>query len=74
MITQVDAGSAGEAAGLQMGDVIVGVGSQRIANAAETAHAIHAAAQQGGAVLLRIIHDGRAMFVAVDPGRSVEKG
>jgi serine protease Do len=66
VVAQVQPGSAAEAAGIQAGDVIIGVGSKAVASPEEAVRAIHAATKdKDGALALRIIRDGQAAFVAV---------
>ena len=66
VVAQVQPGSAAEAAGIQAGDVIVGVGSKAVTSPEEAVKAIHAASKaKDGALALRIIRDGQTAFVAV---------
>src|SRR5271165_3069639 len=66
VVAQVEPGSPAEAAGIQAGDVIVGVGSKSVDSPEAAVKAIHAATQdKDGALALRIIRDGQAAFVAV---------
>ena len=67
VIAQVRPGSPAEQAGLQQGDVIVGVGERSVASPSEAVSAIRAATQGGKAAALRIVRDGTAAFVAVSP-------
>ena len=64
MVAAVDTGSPAERAGIQAGDVITNVGAKTVATPEEAVQAIRAAAS-GKAVALRVVRDGRAMFVAV---------
>ena len=71
VVAQVEPGSPAEAAGIQAGDVIVGVGSKAVDSPEAAVKAIHAAAQdKDGALALRIIRDGQAAFVAVTLNQS----
>ncbi len=73
VVRDVRPGSPAEAAGLQPGDVIVGVGSQKVSSPNEAVSAIRKAT--GGkdhAVALRIIRNGNAAFVAVNLDQSAE--
>jgi serine protease Do len=66
VVAQVQPGSAAEAAGIQAGDVIIGVGSKSVGSPEEAVRAIHAATKdKDGALALRIIRDGQTAFVAV---------
>jgi serine protease Do len=69
VVTQVQPGSPADQAGIQPGDVIVGVGTHPVTDPAQTASAIRNAERNGDqAVALRIIHDGQPAFVAVNLG------
>ena len=66
VVAQVQPGSPADAAGIQAGDVIIGVGSHSVTSPEEAVKAIHAATKDKDAALaLRIIRDGQAAFVAV---------
>jgi serine protease Do len=68
VVTQVQPGSPADQAGIQAGDVIVGVGTQPVTDPAQAVSAIQRAEGHGDqAVALRIIHDGQSAFVAVNP-------
>ena len=68
VVTQVQPGSPADQAGIQPGDVIVGVGTRPVTDPAQAANAIRNAERNGDqAVALRIIHDGQPAFVAVNP-------
>ena len=68
VVTQVQPGSPADQAGIQPGDVIVGVGTRPVTDPAQAANAIRNAERNGDqAVALRIIHDGQSAFVAVNP-------
>ena len=71
VIAQVAPGSPAEAAGLQQGDVIVGVGSKAVASADDAVKAIKATTLSGKNVALRVYRDGRTAFVAVAIGPKV---
>ena len=69
VITGVRQGSPADQAGLQQGDVIVGVGSRSVDNPREAAHDIHDAINSGShAVALRIMRNGQPIYVAIAPG------
>lgn len=73
LVTGVQQGSPAELAGLQQGDVIVGVGSTAVDSPQEAAHAIQEAVSGSRhAVALRIIRNGQPIFVAIAPGRQNE--
>ena len=68
VVTQVQPGSPADQAGIQAGDVIVGVGTHPVTDERQAAEAIRKAERQGdSAIALRIIHDGQPAFVAVNP-------
>jgi serine protease Do len=68
VVTEVQPGSPAEQAGIQPGDVIVGVGTRSVNDPAQATNAIRQAERHGDqAVALRIIHDGQPAFVAVSP-------
>ncbi len=70
VIAEVKPGSVAEQAGLQAGDVIVGVGDNTVATPNEATRAIRESLKNSQAVALRIIRDGQPAFVAVSPGQS----
>ncbi len=75
VIAEVAPGSPAERAGLQQGDVLLGVGQQTIGSPEEAVKALRAAAGRGGkAVALRILRDGQAVFVALAPRGGTEAG
>ncbi len=66
----VQPGSPAEAAGLQPGDVIVGVGTQSVNNPAEAAKAMRTALNGSDhALALRVIRNGQPVFVGVTLGQ-----
>ena len=68
VVTEVQPGSPADQAGIQPGDVIVGVGTHPVTDPEQAANAIRNAERNGDqAVALRIIHDGQPAFVAVNP-------
>ena len=73
VVRGVEPGSPAELAGLQAGDVIVGVGSEKVASPSEAVGAIRkATAGKDHAVALRIIRNGASAFVAVNLDQSSE--
>jgi serine protease Do len=71
VVQQVKPGSPADKAGLQAGDVIVGVGTQKVTSVAEAARAIHTAISgKDHAVALRVMRDGQAVFVGVTLGEN----
>jgi serine protease Do len=67
LVTQVQPGSPADQAGIQPGDVIVGVGTHTISDPAEATHAVRDALHRDDtAVALRIIRNGQPAFVAVN--------
>jgi len=65
VIRGVRAGSPAEQAGLRPGDVIVGVGNQKVASPSEVTKAVGSAWGRDHAVALRILRDGQLAFVGV---------
>jgi serine protease Do len=75
VVAQVQPGSAADAAGIQAGDVIIGVGNKAVTSPEEAVRAIHAASKdKDGALALRIIRDGQAAFVAVTLNQTGNQG
>jgi serine protease Do len=70
VIAQVKPNSPADQAGLQQGDVLVGVGSQTVNSPDGAVSAIKAARASGAsAVALRIIRQGQSLFVGVALGK-----
>ncbi len=66
VVRGVQPGSPAEQAGLQPGDVIVGVGMHPVTSPSEAAREIHSAMNgQNHAVALRVIRNGEAVFVGI---------
>lgn len=66
VVEGVEPGSPAERAGLQPGDVIVGVGRQKVSSPAEAARAMREAlGGENHAVALRIIRNGEPAFVGI---------
>jgi serine protease Do len=74
VISQVQQGSAAEQAGLQAGDVIVGVGDKAVDNTNEASRAIRQSLKDSQAVALRILRNGESIFVAVTTGGAAPGG
>jgi serine protease Do len=69
LVQGVQPGSPAEAAGLQPGDVIVGVGTHAVSSPAEAANAMRTALNGSDhALALRVIRNGQAVFVGVTVG------
>jgi serine protease Do len=66
VVAQVKPGSPADNAGIHPGDVIVGVGSERVKSADQAAQAIRHAEHKGTALALRIMRDGHTAFIALD--------
>jgi serine protease Do len=75
LVARVQPGSAAEQAGLQAGDVVLGVGTTQVSNPEEAAHAIRSATTGGHTAALRILRDGHTGYVAVaTAGASSDQG
>jgi serine protease Do len=74
VVRGVQPGSPAETAGLQPGDVIVGVGTHPVGNPAEAANAMRKAVDADHAVALRIMRNGQALFVGVQVGQDDNAG
>ena len=71
VVRGVQPGSPAEQAGLQPGDVIVGVGTHAVTSPSEAAKAMRAALSgKGHALALRVIRNGEPVFVGVQVGTS----
>ena len=68
VIAEVAPGSPADHAGLQAGDVLMGVGGERVNTPREAIKALHA--HPGKTLALRILRDGQAVFVAINPHES----
>jgi serine protease Do len=69
VVAEVKPGSPADQAGIQQGDVIVGVGNKAVGGPNEAVAAIRKSANSDQAVALRIIRDGHPAFVAIDLGQ-----
>ncbi|HQT63055.1 MAG: endopeptidase [Acidocella sp. 20-57-95] len=71
VIVKVKPNSAADLAGIQPGDVLVGVGPTDVTNPDNAVSAIEAAKKSGApAVALRIIRQGQALFVGIGLGKA----
>jgi serine protease Do len=67
VVAQVLPGSPADQAGIQPGDVIVGVGGKSVGSPSDAVKAIRSASSGADSALaLRIIRNGQAAFVAVN--------
>ena len=66
LIARVQPGSPAAQAGLQEGDLILGVGTHAVASAEDAAGAIRKAVKSGNDIALRVMRDGKAGYVAVE--------
>ena len=71
VVRNVEPGSPAEQAGLQAGDVIVGVGDKQVTSPSDAANAIRGASKDH-AVALRIIRNGEPIFVGVNLDQNSE--
>ena len=71
VVRNVEPGSPADQAGLQQGDVIVGVGDKQVSSPSEAVEAIRGAVKDH-AVALRIIRNGEPVFVGVNLDQSSE--
>jgi serine protease Do len=75
VVAQVQPGSPADEAGLQSGDLLVGVGNDPITSPDQAAAAIKSAEGKGGkALALRVVRNGEALFVAVKVPDSKKAG
>ena len=72
LVASVAPNSPAADAGIQSGDVIVGVGEQSVHSVQQAVKAIHTA-ESRGAVALRVMHDGQEVFVAINLGNGGAK-
>jgi serine protease Do len=70
VVARVEPNSPAANAGIQAGDVVIGVGSKTVTDPREAATAIRAATQGGKTVALRVLRNGQAVFVAVSPANA----
>jgi len=72
VISNVQPGSPADEAGLQAGDVIVGMDTHEVTSPVEAAHDIQSALHNPKhAFAFRVLRDGRPMFVGIQMGGSV---
>ncbi|HTU54634.1 MAG TPA: Do family serine endopeptidase [Acetobacteraceae bacterium] len=69
VVAEVAPNSPAALAGIQPGDVIVGVGDVPVTSLDEAVNAIHAAERKSGAVALRVLRHGQTVFVGIDLGK-----
>ncbi len=74
VVARVQPNSPAANAGIQPGDVVIGVGSKSVSDPREAANAIRSATRDGKTVALRVLRNGQAAFVAVTPGSGDQSG
>ncbi len=75
VIVNVKPNSLADQAGLQQGDLLVGVGPTDVSSPDDAVAAINAARKSGsGAVALRIVRQGQALFVGITLGNGDNSG
>jgi serine protease Do len=67
VVAGVKPGSPAAQAGLQQGDILLGIGGKKIGNPREAAESIGAATKSRQPVALQVMRDGHTQFVAVNP-------
>ncbi len=72
VVAAVEPGSPAEAAGIEPGDVVIGVGAKTVDGPEAAVSAIRSSAHEHHAVALRILRNGNAAFVAIDLDKSKE--
>jgi serine protease Do len=71
VVAQVRPNSPADQAGIQQGDIVLGVNSASVGSPNQAASAIRSALQgSGGAVALRILRQGQPIFVAITPDKT----
>lgn len=71
VVAQVRPNSPADQAGIQQGDVVIGVNSASVGSPNQVATAIHKALDNNhGAVALRILRQGQPIFVAITPDKT----
>ena len=70
VVAHVQPGSPADQAGLQQGDLVVGVGADSVSSPEQVVRDIRGALTHGKAVALRIVRNGQARFIAVSPDQS----
>ena len=73
VISGVEPGSPADAAGLQQGDVVLGVGHQPVNSPSDVIAAIGHAREGNHPVALRVLRNGHAQFVVVSPDQQNEE-
>jgi serine protease Do len=74
LVTSVLPGSPADEAGLQAGDVVLGVGTKAVSNPEEAAKAIRSATAGGHTAALRVLRDGRVSYVPVGTAAQSDEG
>ena len=71
VVRSVEPGSPADQAGIQAGDVVVGIGDKQVTSPSEAASAIRSATKDH-AVALRIVRNGQPIFVGINLDQSSE--
>jgi serine protease Do len=75
VIAEVQTGSPAEQAGLRAGDVVLSIGGKPVTEPKAAVAALRAATSDGKPVALRVLHEGKPAFIALNPkGQTQDDG